>query len=271
MGKRDIWREGWGDDVAHHNLRILKNKNDLVITETVTKTVGAGKDFETLHEALKWLETIRTIGPGYVYLSLDDGTHTLGGSGTFNEDEWSYYVLKGIQAGIGGASGDKTKVTITLDAYDDGDNWPSMFALYSCHMFIQDVTIDTALGGYPYAGNVDIIMAYTQSSVQCSRADLKNGLESVIPYSGSIANYYQCVVDNFDSGLYTWGGRVKATQTTISNCDTALYVSTKEPSIITMDNCTLTANTADSNVPLHEIQYSGSYITNLTSALSFKA
>lgn len=257
------WLTGYDDRIQENNIQYLKEHT---IDKPVTKTVGTGKDFETLHEAFRWIETLTAVGDGWVELQLDDGTHVLGGEGQLNEWVWAYYVFKDISINIIGASGNKANCIITQDGFDDGDNWGAMFSVSNASMFSKDVTYDFAVGGYPYSHHTDFFYTtLTGSYVRFRDSTIKNMLS--VYANGSYINVFNVLIDNLVDGIGCSNSYVDVVNSTITNCSKATYTVGGK---IVLSNVTLTTNTANGNIPFNEIQYDGSLITDKSGALSFK-
>lgn len=143
------------------------------ISTSVTKTVGAGKDFETLHLALRWAEKLIFLGNGKLTLEIDDGTHVLGGAGEFNENAWAYYAFINSRITFKSVSGIAANCIITLDAFDDNENWPSVITAYLSNITVMNITIDGSIGGYPYSA-IYFLNAYDSSSLAVRDSILKN-------------------------------------------------------------------------------------------------
>ncbi len=239
-----------------------------VISSSSTKTVGIGKDFETLHLALRWLETVTCVGRGYVYLVLDDGIHLIGGENELDEAEWAYYTFSFAKIGIKSASGNKDNCIISQDPYDDGDNWASLFSAYGSYVWFDKVTFDTSAGGYPYPNSTVLIWGYLGTTIYSSRCVFKN--MNTVLYSTSIVTEYYSTFSDCGTAIETAKG--KADGTNISQCAIGIKTDTGyQPSHIKLKDVVFDNNTSDTNIPLNEIQYDGSYITDDINPLTLKA
>lgn len=262
------WKKGYDDRIQQNNIQYLK---DSTITEPTTKTVGVGKDFETLHEALRWAEMLAFSHEGTLILSLDDGTHVLGGDGELQDWEWAYYVFTNAKIRLLSASSNKANCIITQDPFDDGDNWAAMFCGYTTVLTFDSVTVDFAIGGYPYSEHTDLHWCYSSSTTTIQSSTIKNVGYGLLSYSSSSAQTTNTVFDNCEVGLSNYGGFLSASNAIISNNNMGVEASLSAGNYTTLNNPTFTSNTTDTNIPLNEIQYNGSYISDGTGALSFKA
>lgn len=250
-------------------LELLVGSGQEVITESTTKTVGEGKDFETLHLAFRWIENITQPG-GFVILSIDDGVHVLGGEGEFDEDWWTYYAFNEKHLYIESASGNKDNCIITLNSYDDDDNYPAIIQSQYCDIYFKNVTIDIAAAGYPYPINVDFGY-FTMTTMQLIDVDFKN-CAGIYTQNQSYILGMRLTIDGCDKGIWNTNSTFDLRSgITIQNCNEGIYVYRSGKCIADSGNITFTNNTADTNIPLNEIQYDGSYISDGTGALSFKA
>lgn len=244
------------------------------ITSTVTKTVGAGKDFETLLAAMTWATAQITSHAGLIVLSLDDGIHEVGEPSDFNTTYWAYHVVANTLT-IESASGVTANCSITLPSTDDGDQYPTLFtSVHKGSLLLKEVTIDPSLNGYPYSTSVGPV-SINDGRLILSKSVIKNADYAVYAWGYGKVEYQNTLIESCDvalsAGLHStiaviWGGSPSAE---IKNCTTG--VSVTESSVANVSNLTFTTNTADTSIPLNEIQYDGSYITNEQAALTLKA
>ncbi len=245
------------------------NEKPDAISDTVTKTVGIDKDFSSLHEAIKWVESHAFIGQGRVILRLDDGIHILGGEGTFNEKSWSYYEFKFANMVIESVSGNRTACTITLDAFNDGDMYPTIFTVYNSWITFNDVTFNPAFNGYPHYFHVTIADCYTGSAFVIDNGFFVNFL-NVAFWLNSSGKFDDSTFNSAAyAAIYNLGGKIDINTCSFVSCSTALHCNGS--SLINGTSMTFTNNTQNSNIPFNEMQYDASFITDNTGPLSFKA
>jgi len=238
------------------------------ITEPVTYTVGVGQDFELFHDAMLWATRQTTLDKGVITLSLSDGIHYVGGPDMFNQHSWAYYKID-HQIIVRGSA--KENCTITMPPDDDGDMYPTVFMTSGGYFILRDITVDTALGGYPYAGNVSV--AYSSNCyTKVERCVFKNTDMGFYTGYGGTGVVKDSILDNCAMGVETAGTNtsIHVRDTTIQNCAVGVNNS-GAGSMIKLQNVTFINNTSDTSMPVNEIQYNGGYITNSTGALSFKA
>ncbi len=245
------------------------NKKPNAITSTVVVTVGVDKDFTSLHEAIKSIEAHTFVGQGRVKLILDDGIHVLGGEGTFNEDSWSYYEFKFTNITIESASGNRTACTITLDAYNDGDMYPTIFTVYNSWIIFNDVTFNPGYNGYSHYFHVTIADCYTGSSFVIDNGFFVNFM-NIAFWLNSSGRFNDSTFNSAGyAAIYNLGGKVDVDVCSFVSCTTALHCAGS--SIINGTDMTFTNNTQNSNIPFNELQYDASFISDNTGPLSFKA
>lgn len=271
MARRDIPTDVIGTSHLVREYTNLNFEECYPITTTVTKTVGAGKDFETFHEAMVWACNTTIAGAGNIDLLLDDGTHVIP-MDALDEYWWAFYTFRNNNIGITGASHNKANCIITLEGVDDGDREPGIFQLLgTAHLWLAYITLDVGAGGYPYPESVGVAWCSEASKVSIVHADIvcgspiwvgdiaialvgssiltgsQIGLETIL--GGTIHISGPTELKNFATGIKaTLGGRVR-----------------QSAGVVTFTNCI-----TDTNIPLNQIQYDGSYISNGAAALSFK-
>ena len=254
-----------------------------VISTPVNKTVGVGKDFELFHDAMAWACSRQTINGAKITLTLDAGTHFVGTPDQFNFDVWTFYEVESRIA-IKGATGLKTDVIITLPPDDDGNNWPYMFDISPAgDLTLEDITIEGDAGGYPYPDNY-ANFAVSGGRLSFFSSTVKGGWAGIEVYTNGYAYIYTkagvggTLIEGTDYGIYNVMGKIlinsHTTDTTIQNCAVGIgsvQGAMTQLSAYSGGALALSGNTADYDHPVNEIQYDGSYITNNTAALSFKA
>jgi len=240
------------------------------VTEHITVTVGT--DFDTFAEAMTWAVNIPTEGSGIIDISLPAGTHLMPEPSAFDDWEWAYFKVTNNLLITGAA---EATTFITMPDTDDGDNWPAMFSVVGGFLRMSEVTVDPSLGSYPYPENVAPGYGVRGGKIQCESCTFSSG--NGAPYGGD-AGYvfmYQCVIGDNATGLDVYGaGSMLLQSCTIQNCTTAgIAIPTGKGNgpQVNLHTVTFTNNTADTNVPINQIQYNGGRIANGEAALSFKA
>jgi len=241
------------------------------ITEAVEKTVAADgdpagvKDFDNLHDALKWAELQTYTKGGEVILSLEDGNHIIGGEGRLDDYNWAYYVFTRASVVLVGASGDKSLCTITLDGWDDGDQWACMFILRSAAILFENVTVDLGADLYPYPENVSLVWGYDSSNFTCTTSTLED-FAGLWFDSGCTVNLFGSVIDGGAGYFEIMGNGTNgyALSSTFQNFTTTAIAVGNGATMCLDGTTTFTGNGSDTNIPLNEIQPDGSYITNKT-------
>lgn len=241
-----------------------------MVDTNITKTVGAGKDFTTLHEALVWVEGLRPIGVSTVILSLDDGTHILGGDG--NYDSWAgayYQIQNNMKLRIEPAVGDASSCILTLDGFDDGGEGPTIFYISGGDVTISGITFDPSLDGYPYPSEVTFCYGENGARIITEHCVIKSGygilVEGLTSYSSSLDTFTTGTVKGV---MASGGAKCFIFTTTFENVtDTALEV-TNGASAMVYGGATFTSNAVDTNIPLNKLYNDGSFITDTTGPLT---
>lgn len=269
--------------------------NNFAEMETISggasKEVGVGKDFETLSEALRFAETY--LGNSLTIL-IPVGVHELK-----VDDEWfGEFKLIGVAVsieGIGGAAQEDNTI-ITLSS-DSRTGQAAVFNVQHSNIGFKYITFDGTAGGRAEDDEVNWFVVYG-SNLHMSHVFILNGKVLINLFDGSvfisvssaftgtntardvIAAQYgsEIVLDGVavSGGRFTIyatrGGKLTTlTSLTVSDADnTGIWASRNTP-VFLEGTITFTNNTADTNIPLNEIQYDGSFICNGTAALSFKA
>lgn len=128
----------------------------------VEKTVGTGKDFETLDDALDWLLTLNSpnapldnttsVARTWVVLVLDDGVHTLKPRQQ-SPSWWGVFEFSYVDVTIRGTS--RAGTVITLDAAWDipNGNYLQLFVVFGTFFELSTLTIDIEAGGWTSPGD----------------------------------------------------------------------------------------------------------------------
>lgn len=232
------------------------NGNTIVtITEDTTKTVGAGKDFGTLVEAMAWVNTQTTKYPAKITLTLDDGTHEAA-------DGVTLYIT-GVNLVITSAGGVAANCTINAFAAITGTR---MFTQNDGICEFLNITIDGATGG---ASNTGLYCKGGTMNVNSSTiTNFMNGID--MAGRTAVVNLGQSILIDNGTGISVASGAYsEAFFQTFESNTTGIVVS--GGGIVSYQISTFTTNTADVSIPINEIQYSGSYVTDNAAALAFKA
>lgn len=207
-----------------------------IINDSVTKTVASSTtvdpslfDFPSLHLALRWAETVKCDGGVTITLQLDPGVHVLGGQGEFDDVNWNYYSLSNIRLTIQGddnvwaAPDSRGDFIITLDAFDDGDNWPNVIDLFgNSFLNLNGVTVDIAHNGYPYTANVYPINSFTGTdNISVYFSDIKNASYGV-SIAGGFLNLRDANISNCYYGVNMSGTQLNAYNISFTNCTIAV-------------------------------------------------
>lgn len=279
MARRDIPTDVIGTSHLVREYTNLNFEECFPITQPVTKTVGAGKDFETFHEAMLWASNRATIGQGAIWLSLDDGIHVAGGDGgqaVELGDSLTYYMITNNLL-IASASEDKANCTITTPDYaDDADAGPTLFWITGGELILANITIDFAAGEatYPERGWGVYIASGNFRPVN---VDILCGVPLYLygPASGCYAynlSLSAAVLDEDYSALTVQAGAyMEASQLEILTGDVGVTMHTGGRLLVPDPGNLVIGGgvTLNRNIPLNQIQYDGSYIST-GSALSFK-
>jgi hypothetical protein len=275
---------------------VLKHKDD--IREDTTFTVGSGKDFTTIDDALRYLiDTANITNNVAITLSLDDGIHEL----IMPAGESIAYYIRDINLTIESANGVKANCTLThpnassyigfmffcKDAsfslrhliYDGTLNggttaisW-GVFSTSTSHIDIYDVDMKNLNSGL-VLNNKSFAVVGGGTGATCNFINMSGDAIS-IRYGSSLQVTRGLAIDNSGKAvqaIHNSDIMIEPGDTiTITNCTTAFWANLAGKIVFTAADLTLSGNTTDYYVPLNEIQYDTSLITNSSSALSFKA
>ena len=249
-------------EMQDFRLNRLEENNTEVIRTSITKTVGVGKDFPDINSAAEWIHTIKQTA-GHITILLDDGVHIFTDTPIISFEQVRFMSFLNKQVSIKSSSGIPANCSISASG-TLGGFFGGMFSATNSVVSIDNVTFDVTLGGLLSTQPLSAIVG-TNSSIQMINC-ITNGGMGVAAIGGSIN-----VIDSvFDGCLIAVSTDTNASvvDTTISN--SLMNGVTSNRARVVLDNVTFTANTADTNIPLNEIQYDGSYISTNDTALSFK-
>lgn len=259
-----------------------------VDTNLTRKIVGEGKDFETLHDAVEWLGNVKQTG-GIIYIGIDDGVHTLDldmhrdtlyiGNTTLVHSAGAHIFSKNVI--FYSTSGNEDDCTITTDR----STLPDFMFLFSPFMIRQSsvifsrITFDAVIGGYNIAvdGGTSGIMAGAiygdNSSVNFLNCNINNqGVGATM--SGGGLGLFETTVSTNLYGVSAGFSKVRIENSTIEQSMVAGITGTGAGQMdinsqITLRNTTFSSNTANTDIPLNEIQRDGTFISDGTAALTF--
>ncbi len=227
-----------------------------IITEDTTKTVGAGQDFTTLHEALTWATGVKSAGNAGLLLSVADGIHALPAP-----QIPAPYTFNSLNLTIQSTSGNKADCTITIDTAGETSLWPVIFKMNAGRLFVKNLTIDPALNGYAYADNTMFLAGYVGSDIQATTVDFKNHRQALI-LSGSIGYMAACSFDGVNFGVNINNQSYAGFNTCSFNNATNTAITANNNSTVEYSSSTFSGNTADYSITLNEVQPDGSLITD---------
>ena len=273
MARREIPTDVIGTSHLVREYTNLNFEECYPIATAVTKTVGAGKDFELFHDAMMWVQSVPILGGGWVQLVLDNGIHVCEYDPlTFNPLMYSLYSVSGY-VDIRAANESKANCKITLAPDVPADLWPFVFSAVSGgNLQFLDVTLDAALGGCA-VGMTEITMLDIDSQ---SRAYLyRSDVLAAAPLSvrGNAELTSSCVITAGASGtaVSCWsGGIVRLGNNNIVAGLVGLKAETSGRIVSGSGISFGVGVITPRNIPVNQIQYDGSYISNSAAALSFK-
>lgn len=252
------------------DFRLDKLEKYEIIYKEIVKTVGIDKDFETIDEALNWLDKTIMSG-GKITLILDDGIHIMDSERVEYLTDLVVIFLFNKSIEIKSASGIKENCTLAVkynESIETGSITIGIFLVQNSKLKLSDLTLDYTIDGLSPGLQV-LNAAALQSDVNLQNVVVKNGLGIFLSNNAySILN--DCLIDSCMFGFVTESGRGIANNSTIQNC-LATGVSAINGGNIILDNVTFSGNTQDTDIPLNEIQYDMSVVSDKTGALSFKA
>jgi hypothetical protein len=261
--------KGYGLEAAKHNIGTLMNKAKIGLT---TYTVASEEtlpedldnyDFKSFHEAMLWVESLELRTITRVKLKLADGTHLAKfeqeryDAGAYNSIGCLYNIE--VHTDLDGNNSDTSAVVVQSDPNDPNiaDIGLGIFAgAVSSHY----ITLKNSHSG----DRIDFI--YTIAPLFISDTNFI-GLKIYVP---SKSFFLASVFENCQIYLI----RPFNTDVFFNQCQfnntasgTALTCQTR----CVMQSCTFSGNANDTNIPIDEIQYDGSFISTGTKQMTFKA
>lgn len=165
-------------------------------------TVGVGKDFELLHDAMRFCESLVFGGSGSLEIVLDDGVHVL--SEATIKEEWCCYLFKDVNVEIRSASESKSLCTVIID-YNSVYEYLDVIFITGGTLSIRNISFD----GYD-ANNIDIkrwfIYAYNGSSLYVKDCNFNHFYNPVYGSGSNIAIYGDVIITEAFSGVSVWNG-----------------------------------------------------------------
>jgi hypothetical protein len=266
------------------------------VIEKTLKGLGGG-DFTTFAEFMEWLSTNTFDNAEVRLLVTNDMEHPCVPVVGDDESYWNIPAGRGIsKLYIGWDGDDKVTFLCDINDYDGlfriGAGAPPVYLERLQFMNVNSgdgVCFNVGAGGYLRAERVECRDFYSAVTVRKGAADIYNCYfySSSGGYSG--AGY----IEAYGGEIRMWGGSASYIEDetlgnawaisayqgalititdsfTIKDCAEAFHCESGGRILYT-DGMDFDNNTADYNITLNEIQYDGSYISNGTSALSFKA
>lgn len=267
------------------NAMIEINERCLPHNSSYTYRVGAGGDIATFHEAMTWACNIPVTNGITITLELLDGDHVIGKPSTW-KDPNTVYGIHGRTIRIYSDSGDPTLCKLSFPADDGGDVWPTVFvASHGAYFYFSKIGFDPSDNGYPYPTQVSLASAYYGSLVWLSSPAI-NGIYQVGKAAANSELVWRTLLTDTVSNIgglffqisensYGWV-YVQTGSLTLNTVGKAFVASNGCKMIIPSANMTLTSVTTpyETNgtvATLRQIDYDGSFITDESGALSFKA
>lgn len=245
---------------------------DVGARETVStlteKTVGTGKDFETLHEGLIWAESVDIINIGEIRFTIDDGTHLLK-----SRDTADFYTFKDSNISFYAAEGASANCTISVDPTDTNTSWMRLFKLSNTRVYMLYVDINITAGSTTYSDYITIFDMRMGSSVTAQICTFSNSYKGFYLSDSTIQISHTSIFDNFSSNcVQAVSGTVSIDSSTISNSNLGIYIAGSNFSGVNanINNVTFINNVEDTDIPINEIDYSGCYIADGTESLYHK-
>jgi len=241
------------------DFRVPLRVSDILVKEYTVKTVGSGKDFETLHEALSWAEKISGVGNGMIIFKLDDGVHKLGAEGSFDGTK-PIYSIQNLYISIESSSQIEGNCIITIDGGSQTPAFIEVFRLIGSVIITYKITVDLAYDGYDvgatslYFGRLFSTATFImQSSTIKSVGQIMAQHASTIVFDNSTVDGFKSITMVNSNAIFM--DTIVKNGTSSGGSIVAMYFSN-----VQLINATLTDNVKDTNIPLNEVQEDGSYI-----------
>lgn len=288
-------------DIIEANDITVNGNSAVPIRESIELTVAADgdpagvDDFDTFEEAVAWASTQSTAGSSSVTLLLADGQHIIS---DIHTDSNEAYNISDITLFFKSASEDKSLCTITLATGSLAEYlWFTVF--YRSKVAFENITVDPQANGSATAKLTTWFNVFENSTLYVTGSTLTNMQQAVFCLDGG-----QAIISNTEISYCSTAG-IRLTRDcfiqlentiTIDNCARGIYIESLSrgqvyyTGAVTISNSsvdairifqstftagtgsfTLTTNTEDTNIPINEIQYDGTYISDGTAALTFKA
>lgn len=296
--------DGTGDplrtafDKSNQNFTELYNLHADTYTSNVTFTVGSDKDFTSFDACMRYLLDTAVIYPNVkVTLTLDDGVYEM----NFVDGQVHAYAVQGIHLVVQSASRVKANCILT---YPNGTS-PLGFTFLgtNANIELKEVTLDGTYNGATTTNTWGLFCS-SRSHVVLSESDIKNIANGMILNDKSYGVIgadigSNCTFTNISSNAVAarYGSHIQTGRDLVIT-NAAYAVQARWDSVVILDHgystsitgssqyamyareggrviyteadMTLSGNTNDYYIPLNEIQYDGSLITNSSAALSFK-
>ncbi len=173
------------------------------LRENRTITVGVGKDYENIDDALIFASSLKFVNGAALKIVLDDGTHTIS-ENHVNEEGWAAFVFYGVTVYIESASGDKSLCKIKIE-YNNEYEYLDNIAISRSSMSFNGISFD----GYD-ENNVDIkrwlINVYEGSSVYISDCDFNHFYGPIYASSSVVGIYGDIKITGSFSAISMWDG-----------------------------------------------------------------
>lgn len=238
-----------------------------MVYASIDKTVGSGKDFATLDEALTWVSGVGSIGAGVINLILDEGTYQIGKDTVdiqLDDALPSMYQIQNIRLNIKSASNNKANCTVSLRADLAVPQSVSVLQMVRSVCTFTDVTLNQSILGYNDVSKyIDFISGHA-SSLRFNFCDVKNVTHM---------SFYDSVVVAEDTIINTID-KINMTNSSYMNVGLNSEILNAVNGFILKDMSRASikgVNIVDStiaNIPLNQMQEDGSYIIDGTVKLA---
>jgi hypothetical protein len=232
------------------------------IVDYTVYTVGTGQDFETLMDAISWLQEQTFSGGGHVELRLNTGTHVIAPIvGEEDRYDWYYAVGAFTNAVITIRGVSSATTTIAWDSTDPDNDGYDLFSFLNSYVKFSNLTIDTYGDGF---SDYEKYINHEEGFVFYHNCVIKNALMYVsgtnmflmnTSFDSAPISLNRATVSVSDYSTFlrfeNWTGSGPALSVTKGTTFTCT------PHVITFTN-----NTTDTNIPINEIQPEGEYITD---------
>lgn len=191
-----------------------------VIEESVRITVGDGKDYELITDALRYAEGVLFSGGGELIIELDDGTHII--DENVNSTDWILYNFKDCKITIQSASGDKSLCNVKM-VYDNTKEYLDIISIVSGHLYVSGINFDGRdennlnMKRWLFSCDLSSKMTFRNCSFNHFYAPISGEHSEILLYNDILMTETCTSVTILNGALYQWANNSSGETTSFSN------------------------------------------------------